>query len=106
MSRAPGAFRPNLQFTRDRGSTAAHPHCRSSPLSLPLALTPSLQDNSELQYSLRSVEKHAPWVRHIHIVTNGQIPSWLNLENPRISLVTHVRFPGGMRHVAASSAAE
>uniref|UniRef100_A0A8D3C3W7 N-acetylglucosamine-1-phosphotransferase subunits alpha/beta n=1 Tax=Scophthalmus maximus TaxID=52904 RepID=A0A8D3C3W7_SCOMX len=47
------------------------------------------EDNEELRYSLRSVERHAPWVRHIFIVTNGQIPSWLNLDNPRISVVTH-----------------
>lgn len=46
-------------------------------------------DNQELRYSLRSVEKHAPWVRKIFIVTNGQIPFWLNLENPRIKIVTH-----------------
>jgi len=35
------------------------------------------------------VEQHAPWVRHIFIVTNGQIPSWLNLDAPRVTLVTH-----------------
>lgn len=42
-----------------------------------------------MRYSLRSVVRYAPWVRHIFIVTNGQIPSWLNLDNPRITLVTH-----------------
>ncbi|TRY57872.1 hypothetical protein DNTS_017664 [Danionella cerebrum] len=47
------------------------------------------EDNEELRYSLRSIEKHAPWVRHVFIVTNGQIPSWLNLDNPRVSVVTH-----------------
>ncbi|XP_017660356.1 PREDICTED: N-acetylglucosamine-1-phosphotransferase subunits alpha/beta isoform X4 [Lepidothrix coronata] len=47
------------------------------------------EDNEELRYSLRSIERHAPWVRHIFIVTNGQIPSWLNLDNPRITIVTH-----------------
>ncbi|XP_026065518.1 N-acetylglucosamine-1-phosphotransferase subunits alpha/beta-like isoform X2 [Carassius auratus] len=47
------------------------------------------EDNEELRYSLRSIEKHAPWVRHIFIITNSQIPSWLNLDNPRISVVTH-----------------
>jgi hypothetical protein len=41
----------------------------------------------ELRYSLRSVEKHAPWVRNIFIVTNGQIPYWLNLAHPRIRQV-------------------
>uniref|UniRef100_A0A8C4X0I1 N-acetylglucosamine-1-phosphotransferase subunits alpha/beta n=1 Tax=Eptatretus burgeri TaxID=7764 RepID=A0A8C4X0I1_EPTBU len=46
-------------------------------------------DNEELRFSLRSLERHAPWIRRIHIVTNGQIPSWLDLDNPRVSLVTH-----------------
>lgn len=46
-------------------------------------------DNEELKYSLRSVQKFAPWIRNIHIVTNGQIPAWLNLEHPKINLVTH-----------------
>lgn len=47
------------------------------------------EDNEELRYSLRSLEKHAPWVRHIYIVTNGQIPSWLNMDNPRLTVVSH-----------------
>lgn len=47
------------------------------------------EDNEELRYSLRSIERHAPWVRNIFIVTNGQIPSWLNLDNPRVTIVTH-----------------
>ncbi len=38
---------------------------------------------------MRSVEKYAPWVRHVFIVTNGQIPAWLNLESPRLTIVTH-----------------
>ena len=31
------------------------------------------RDNDELRYSLRSLEQHAPWLRHIYIVTNGQV---------------------------------
>ena len=46
-------------------------------------------DREELRYSLRSVEKYAPWVRHIYLVTNGQIPHWLNLDHPRLTVVTH-----------------
>lgn len=46
-------------------------------------------DKDELRYSLRSLEMYAPWVRHIYIVTNGQIPSWLDMDNPRVTLVTH-----------------
>nr|XP_057919905.1 N-acetylglucosamine-1-phosphotransferase subunits alpha/beta-like isoform X2 [Doryrhamphus excisus] len=47
------------------------------------------EDNDALRHSLRSVEKFAPWVRHIFVVTNGQIPFWLDLSNPRLSIVTH-----------------
>ncbi|PVD33947.1 hypothetical protein C0Q70_05209 [Pomacea canaliculata] len=47
------------------------------------------EDNEELRYSLRSIEKFAPWIRHVFVVTNGQIPYWLNLDCPRISIVTH-----------------
>ena len=53
------------------------------------------EDNEEMRYSLRSVASHAPWVRRIFIVTNGQIPSWLNLDNPRVTLVTHEVTMGG-----------
>jgi UDP-N-acetylglucosamine-lysosomal-enzyme len=47
------------------------------------------QDNDELKYSLRSIEKYAPWIRNVYIVTNGQIPSWLNLSNSRVKIITH-----------------
>ncbi|XP_030845190.1 N-acetylglucosamine-1-phosphotransferase subunits alpha/beta isoform X1 [Strongylocentrotus purpuratus] len=47
------------------------------------------EDNEELRYSLRSLEKHAPWIRRVYVVTNGQIPSWLNLDNPRLVIVSH-----------------
>ncbi|XP_061401264.1 N-acetylglucosamine-1-phosphotransferase subunits alpha/beta [Musca vetustissima] len=46
-------------------------------------------DKNELKYSLRSLEKYAPWIRHIYIVTNGQIPGWLDLSNERITIVPH-----------------
>lgn len=46
-------------------------------------------DKDELKYSLRSVEKYANWVRNIYIVTNGQVPNWLNTSHPRIKIVNH-----------------
>lgn len=46
-------------------------------------------DNDELKYSLRSVEKYAPWIRTIFIVTDSQQPSWLDINNPKIRLVDH-----------------
>lgn len=45
--------------------------------------------NDEIKYSLRSVEKHLPWIRNIYIVTDNQVPSWLNVENPRVRIVDH-----------------
>ncbi len=42
-----------------------------------------------LPYWFRGVEKFAPWVRKIHFVTNGQVPSWLNVNHPKLHLVNH-----------------
>eukprot|EP00755_Sulcionema_specki_P024971 Sspe_Gene.82282::Locus_53927_Transcript_1_1_Confidence_1.000_Length_3562::g.82282::m.82282/K08239/GNPTAB; UDP-N-acetylglucosamine-lysosomal-enzyme len=47
------------------------------------------QDNQELRYSIRSVERFAGWVRHIYLVTNGQVPHWLNVDHPKITVVPH-----------------
>lgn len=43
----------------------------------------------ELKYSLRSVEQYLPWLHHIYIVTDRQVPSWLNTDNPKVSIVDH-----------------
>jgi hypothetical protein len=42
-----------------------------------------------LLYSLRSVQKFLPWINHIYIITNDQVPSWLDVENPRITIIDH-----------------
>lgn len=48
------------------------------------------RDNGEFLYSLRSVEKFMPWVNHIWIITGfGQVPKWLNLKHPKITIVPH-----------------
>ena len=46
-------------------------------------------DSDELRYSLRSVEKYAPWIRRIFIVTDNQVPSWLDTSNPKVRIVDH-----------------
>jgi hypothetical protein len=46
-------------------------------------------NNDELKYSLRSAENHAPWIRKIFIVTDNQIPEWLDVANPRIKIINH-----------------
>lgn len=54
-------------------------------------------DNDELKYSIRSVEKYANWIHHIYIVTDRQIPKWLNLQNDRVTIIDHSQIlPKGM----------
>ena len=50
-----------------------------------------LATRDDLRYSMRSVHLFAPWVRRIHLVTAGQAPDWLDLSNPKISLVDHAQ---------------
>lgn len=40
----------------------------------------------------RMIEKHAPWVNKVFLITNGQKPEWLNLDHPKLRLVTHKEF--------------
>ena len=43
----------------------------------------------ELRYSLRSLAMFGSWVRRIHLVTDGQVPPWLDTSHPKINLVDH-----------------
>lgn len=44
-------------------------------------------NNDELKYSLRSVVMYAPWIRRVFIVTDGQVPAWLDTLNPKVRIV-------------------
>ena len=43
----------------------------------------------ELRYSLRSLETHADWVRHVYLVTDDQVPEWLRVDHPRLTVISH-----------------
>lgn len=47
------------------------------------------REQDELRYSLRSVERFAPWVRNIYLVTDQQRPDWLVDEHPKLRVVDH-----------------
>lgn len=47
------------------------------------------RDNGFLKYWFRGVDKFAPWVRKVHFVTSGQKPDWLNVNHPKLNLVSH-----------------
>jgi hypothetical protein len=46
-------------------------------------------DNEELRFSLRALHRYAPWIGRVFIVTNGQVPAWLDPRNDRVSIVHH-----------------
>ena len=50
------------------------------------------RDMGLLKYWFRSVEKFAPWVNRIYLVTCGQKPEWLNEKHPKLVLVNHEDF--------------
>ncbi|EHJ52269.1 Stealth CR1 domain-containing protein [Streptococcus macacae] len=50
------------------------------------------RDYGTFHYWFRMVEKHAPWVHKIHLVTNGQVPDWLDAAHPKLNLVKHADF--------------
>lgn len=40
----------------------------------------------------RAVETYAPWVNKVYLITNGQVPEWLNLESEKLVHVRHDQY--------------
>jgi len=47
------------------------------------------RDWDNLHYIFRAFEEFTPWVRKIHFVTWGHLPTWLNANHPKINIVSH-----------------
>ncbi|MCT3047471.1 stealth family protein [Leuconostoc mesenteroides] len=47
------------------------------------------RDYDLFNYWFRAVEKYAPWVNKIYLVTDNQVPEWLNVEHEKLVLVDH-----------------
>ena len=45
-----------------------------------------------LRYWFRGIEKFAPWARHIFFITDGQKPSWLDTDHPKLRWLSHRDF--------------
>lgn len=41
------------------------------------------------KYWFRAVEKYAPWVHKVFLITNGKFPDWINPNHPKLVLVKH-----------------
>lgn len=53
-------------------------------------------NHNELYYSVYAVQKFMPWVRHIFIVTDEQIPKWLDIEKQtQIKIIDHKQIIDG-----------
>ncbi|MDR2605131.1 MAG: Stealth CR1 domain-containing protein, partial [Desulfovibrio sp.] len=50
------------------------------------------RDNEELRYSMRALERCAPWVRSVILVTDRQIPAWLKRDHPSVRIADHTEF--------------
>jgi hypothetical protein len=74
---------PVWQETRRRYATQASPHLPDQ------VATHLYRDNDELRFSLRSLAAFTPWVRQVYLVTNGQVPSWLDTTQPGLTVIPH-----------------
>jgi hypothetical protein len=55
-----------------------------------LSVRPSrYTSRDELRYSLRSLDQYAEWIRTVYIITDDQVPEWLDTSNPRVQVVSH-----------------
>ncbi len=56
------------------------------------------QDEAVLRATLRSLHQHAPWVRLVHLVSDGAVPSWVS-EQPQLRVLSAAELtadaPGG-----------
>ena len=65
---------------RAAGDTRAHP----------LSADPTrFVSRDELRYSLRALEMFAGWFRHVYLVTDHQVPPWLDTSHPGLTVVDH-----------------
>lgn len=49
------------------------------------------RDWGTFKYWFRAVSKYAPWVNHIFLITDHQVPNWL-VENEKLTVVDHSEF--------------
>ena len=73
------------QWQRSYGSYVGGAH--SNPLAAETASRYFERD--QLRYSLRSLEMYAPFVRHVYLVTANQVPAWLDVDHPGLTVVPH-----------------
>lgn len=50
------------------------------------------RDYSIFEYWFRAVEKYASWVNHIYLITDEQVPKWINTKYSKLTVIDHRDF--------------
>lgn len=50
------------------------------------------RDFDIFKYWFRAVENYAPWVNKIYLIIDGQVPSWLNVKNDKLTVIDHKEY--------------
>ena len=50
------------------------------------------RDWGTLKYWFRGVEKYAPWVNKVYLITDNQTPEWIDLQCSKLQLINHSDF--------------
>ena len=74
------AWRARLRAERERAGRPLHPQAANAS---------RYRNRDELRYSLRALALYAGFVRRVFVVTAGQVPSWLDVDHPDITIVDH-----------------
>lgn len=77
---------PLWQQRRDRAMVAAGGHVGRSALAVNESRYTS---RDELRFSLRSLHMYAGWVRRVFLLTDDQVPDWLDTSHPGLTVVSH-----------------
>ncbi|HFZ8994080.1 TPA: Stealth CR1 domain-containing protein [Citrobacter freundii] len=62
------------------------------------------RDWDNLQYLFRGIDKFLPWIRHVHFVTFGHLPSWLDLNSEKIKIHKHTDIFSNKMHLPVFNA--
>ncbi|WP_326549281.1 hypothetical protein [Micromonospora sp. NBC_01813] len=62
---------------------------RRAEAALPSGAPVGCVGSEELRHLLRSVHLNAPWIRRIFLITADQVPGWLDVDQPGLTVVDH-----------------
>lgn len=47
------------------------------------------RDWGTLKYLFRSIDRYLPWINKIYLITDNQVPDWLNPDNHKVEVIDH-----------------